>query len=264
MPAGTLPAMLRAVMRSPRTAAVDLYWIPLGAGGHFVRFNGRVFEAIEAARQHRQRRDLYHAALVVELDGNRYTIEIAPSPDADEASRGVVATGAVGSRYVGWLRLFRYEIRCWRGGSIPDLDRAVGEPLRLSSDPRVARRLLNLVTTVPTPVWGRDELKAGEMWNSNSMIAWLIATAGLSTQLVRPPVRGRAPGWDAGLEVARRSGSYERGDTEDRHLGLSARASPACGGRATRSPDPSCGTGGRGRTGTAPPHPASRSAAGGP
>ena len=26
--------------------AVDLYWIPLGAGGHSVRFNGRVFEAI--------------------------------------------------------------------------------------------------------------------------------------------------------------------------------------------------------------------------
>jgi hypothetical protein len=48
------------------------------------------------------------------------------------------------------------------------------------------------------------------MWNSNSMIAWLIATAGLSTDLLRPPPRGRAPGWDAGLEVARRSGAYER------------------------------------------------------
>jgi hypothetical protein len=86
-------------MRRSRTTGVDLYWIPLGAGGHSVRFNGRVFEAIEAARQHRPRRDLYHAALVVELDGDRYTIEVAPSPDADEASRGVVGTGAVGSRY---------------------------------------------------------------------------------------------------------------------------------------------------------------------
>jgi hypothetical protein len=76
---------------------MDLYWIPLGAGGHCVRFSGRVFEAIEAARQNRQRCDLYHAALVVELDGGRYTIELAPSPDADEESRGVVATGAVGS-----------------------------------------------------------------------------------------------------------------------------------------------------------------------
>jgi hypothetical protein len=193
-------------MQTPRTAVVDLYWIPLGAGGHCVRFNGRLFEAIEAARQHRQRCDLYHAALVIELNGDRYTIEIAPSPNADEESRGVVATGAVGSRFAGSLRLFRYEVRCWRGGSIPDLGEAVGGPQRLTSDPRVASRLLDLVTTVPRPVWGRDELNAGEMWNSNSMIAWLIATAGLSIDQLRPPPRGRAPGWDAGLEVARRAG----------------------------------------------------------
>jgi hypothetical protein len=214
MPGGTLAASLRTVMHTPLTAAVDLYWMPLGAGGHSVRFNGRVFEAIEAARQHRQRCDLYHAALVVELDGDRYTIEIAPSPDAEEASRGVVATGAVGSRYVGWLRLFRYEIRCWRGGSIPDLRQAVGGPRRLTSDPRVARLLLDLVATVPRPVWGRDELKAGEMWNSNSVIAWLIANAGLSTDLLRPPPRGRAPGWFSGVEVARRGGAYDNGHGE--------------------------------------------------
>jgi hypothetical protein len=196
-------------METPRTAAVDLYWIPLGAGGHSVRFNGRVFEAIEAARQRRRRCDLYHAALVVELDGDRYTIEVAPSPDADEASRGVVATGAVGSRYVGWLRRFRYEVRCCRGGSIPDLAEAVGGPRRLTGDPRLARRLLDLVATVPRPVWGCDELNAGEMWNSNSVIAWLIAAAGLPTDFLRPPPRGRAPGWDAGLEVARRSSEYD-------------------------------------------------------
>ena len=198
-------------MQTSCTAAVDLYWIPLGAGGHSsVRFNGRVFEAIEAARQHRQRCDIYHAALVVELDGDRYAIEVAPSWDADQASRGVVATGAVGSRYLGWWRLFRYEVRCWRGGSIPDLGEAVGGPHPLTSDPRVARRLLDLLTTVPTPVWGRDELKAGEMWNSNSVIAWTIATAGLPTDVLSPPPRGRAPGWDSGLEVARRSGATDR------------------------------------------------------
>ena len=181
--------------------SVDLYWIPLGAGGHFVRFNGRVFEAIDAARRHRRRCELYHAALVVELDGARYTIELAPSPDADGASRGVVATGAVGSRLLGWSRLFRYEVRCWRGGSIPDLGEAVGGPRRLTSDPAVARRLLGLVASVPTPVWGRDERRTGEMWNSNSMIAWLIDAAGLPTHA--PPRGGRAPGWAAGLAVAR-------------------------------------------------------------
>jgi hypothetical protein len=202
-------------MQTSPTAAVDLYWIPLGAGGHSVRFNGRIFETIEAARQHRQRCDLYHSALIVELDGDRYTIEIAPSPDADEATRGAVATGAVGSRYLGRMRLFRYEVRCWRGGSIPDLVEAVGAPRRLTSDPQVARRLLDLIPTVPTPVWGRDELKAGEMWNSNSVIAWLIASAGLPTDLLAPPPRGRAPGWCSGLEVARRRGTSTRRDAEE-------------------------------------------------
>ncbi len=128
-------------MGTPRPAAVDLYWIPLGAGGHSVRFNGRVFEAVDAARRHRERCDLYHSALVVDLDGRRYTIEVTPSPDADEASRGVVATGAVGSNLLRRLRLFRYEVRCWPGGSIPDLAEAVGEPRRLTGDPQVARRL---------------------------------------------------------------------------------------------------------------------------
>jgi hypothetical protein len=126
----------------------------------------------------------------------------------------VVATGAVGSRYVGWLRLFRYEVRCWRRGSIADLGEAVGAPRRLTSDPQVARRLLDLVTTVPRPVWGRDELKAGEMWNSNSVAAWLIASAGLHTDQLQPPSGGRAPGWLAGLEVARRSRAYDRGHAE--------------------------------------------------
>jgi hypothetical protein len=196
-------------METPRTATVDLYWIPLGAGGHFVRFNGRVFEAIEAARQRRGRCDLYHSALLVELDGDRYTIEVAPSPDADEPSRGVVATGAVGSRQIGWLRLVRYEVRCWRGGSIPDLGEAAGGPHRLTHDPRLARRLIDLVAAAPRAVWGRDELNAGEMWNSNSVIAWLIAATGLPTDFPRPPPRGRAPGWNAGLEVARRSSEYD-------------------------------------------------------
>jgi hypothetical protein len=205
------PLAMEAPAPQPsRPTAVTLYWIPLGAGGHSVRFNGRVFEAIEAARQHRARRDIYHAALVVEVDGDRYTIELAPSPDADRPSRGVVATGAVGSRFLGRFRLFRYEVRCWRGGSIPDLEEAVGVPCELSDDAVIAHRLLDLVGMAPRPVWGRDELKAGEMWNSNSLIAWVIAATALPTTGLRPPRLGRAPGWDAGLIVARRSASVGR------------------------------------------------------
>lgn len=199
-------------------AAVDLYWIPLGAGGHSVRLNGRVYEAIVAGWQHRPRRDLYHAALVVELSGERWTIELAPSPDADEASRGVVGTGAVGSRHLGRFRLFRYELRCWRGGTIPDLQWAVDGPRRLTSDPEVARRLLELVPSVPRPVWGRDELRTGDMWNSNSIVAWLLVRGGLPTERLRPPAGGRAPGWDAGLATALAGDSRER--LEVRELGL--------------------------------------------
>ena len=191
-------------MDNTTMAAVELCWIPLGAGGNCVRFNGRVYEALVAARERRRPCALYHAALLVEVDGERYAIEIAPSPDADEVSRGVVGTGAVGSRHLGRLRLFRYEVRRGRGRSIPDLAYAVAGPRLISTDARIARRLVELVPTVPRPVWGRDELHAGEMWNSNSMIAWLVAMGGLPTACLRPPPHGRAPGWDAGLRVAAR------------------------------------------------------------
>ena len=48
-------------------SGVDLYWLPLGAGGHSVRLNGRLFEAVAAGVQHRRTFDLYHAALEVRL-----------------------------------------------------------------------------------------------------------------------------------------------------------------------------------------------------
>jgi hypothetical protein len=65
--------------------------------------------------------------------------------------------------------------------------------------------VLDGVSMVPAVVWGRDELKAGEMWNSNSVIAWLITHAGICTEALRPPAGGRAPGWAAGVTVAARA-----------------------------------------------------------
>jgi hypothetical protein len=76
--------------------------------------------------------------------------------------------------------------------------------VRLSDDEACARRVLGIVPQVPTPVWGRDELGTGEMWNSNSVISWLLARAGIETDNLRPPAGGRTPGWNAGLVVARR------------------------------------------------------------
>ena len=183
---------------------VDLYWLPLGAGGHSVRLNGRVFEAVAAALGRRARCDLYHSALEVRVPEGRFVIEQAPVRDGNGAARGVVAEGAVGSRWAGRFRIFRYEVRRWRGGVIPDLDEAVASPQRLTDDPDAAQRVLDLAPQVPTAVWGRDELAAGEMWNSNSIVAWLIARSGLPAESIRLPVGGRAPGWDAGLVVARR------------------------------------------------------------
>ena len=78
------------------------------------------------------------------------------------------------------------------------------DPRLRRSDVFLARRVLELVPDVPTPVWGRDELQAGEMWNSNSLISWLIARSDLPVEAVRLPTDGRAPGWRAGLVVARR------------------------------------------------------------
>jgi hypothetical protein len=191
-------------MSATDAGRVDLYWIPLGAGAHVVRVSGKVYEAIRALVQHRRREDLYHTALQVVAPDGRYVIESTPIPDRRPWERGVVAEGAVGTRLVGRLRLFRYEIRRWHEGRIPDAAFAVGDPVRVTSDLERARRVLELVPSVPRPVWGRDELRTGDMWNSNSVISWLLVRAGIDVGPLRPPSGGRAPGWDAGVVVARR------------------------------------------------------------
>jgi hypothetical protein len=185
-------------------AAVDLYWLPLGAGGHFVRLNGRIYEALAARVRRRPTCDLYHSALQVEVAEGTFVIEQAPVHDWSGKQRGVVAEGAVGSRWAGRFRIFRYEIRLWFGGHIPDVAEAVDSPRRLTNDEDRARRVLDLIGQVPTPVWGRDELATGDMWNSNSVIAWVISRSGIDAESIEPPAGGRAPGWQAGLEVARR------------------------------------------------------------
>ncbi len=186
-------------------AAVDLYWLPLGAGGHSVRVNGRVFEAVAARLQRRPVCDLYHSALEVQLAAaGRFVIEQAPIPDSRGAQRGVVLEGPVGARWAARARIFRYEVRRWRDGIIPDVAEAVDSPRRLTDDPGIAQRMWDSVSDLPVTIWGRDELGAGEMWNSNSVISWLIVRSGLPIDAIRPPAGGRAPGWDAGIAVARR------------------------------------------------------------
>jgi hypothetical protein len=186
-----------------------------------VRLNGRVFEAVVARLERRSPCDLYHSALVVHVPEGRFVIEQAPVRRGSRSERGVISEGAVGSRWAGRFRVFRYEVRRWRDGIIPDVDEAVESPQRIANDRRVAQRFLDLVRFVPTPVWGRDELHAGEMWNSNSVISWLIARSGLSAESIRLPAGGRAPGWGAGVVVARRqerAQAHEVADQPRRHV----------------------------------------------
>jgi hypothetical protein len=162
---------------------------------------GRAFERVSASRGHRAARPLYHAALEVSVEGRRHVIEMAPAWGMREPDRGVVLQGPVGLRRLGRLRAFRYEIRCWPGGRIPD--RAWSDRRqRLSDDVAHAARVIAQLPSVPALTWGRDELGAGEMWNSNSLVSWLLSGAGVDLGGVRPPRGGRAPGWAAGLVLA--------------------------------------------------------------
>jgi hypothetical protein len=170
-----------------------------------VRLNGRIFVALVARIERRSTKDLYHSALEVTVPEGTFVIEMARVRDGNGAMRGVVAEGPVGSRWAQSLRIFRYENRRWRDGLIPDVNEAVDSPQRLTDDTSLAQRILELVPDVPMPVWGRDELRAGEMCNSNSLISWLIARSGIGVEKVHPPAGGRAPGWRAGLVVARRA-----------------------------------------------------------
>ena len=191
--------------RSPAgRVGIDLYWLPLGAAGNFVRFSARVYEAVKARLDHRLACDLFHSGLEVFVPEGRFVIEMTPVVDGRGRERGVVAEGPVGAHCAGRFRMFRYELRRWRNGVIPDVGEAVDSPRRLSCDLGDARRLLQLVPQVPIRVWRRDEAKAGEMWNSNSMIAWLIARTGLDVDSIEPPAGGRAPGWNAGVLLAAR------------------------------------------------------------
>ena len=187
-------------------AAVDLYWIPLGAGQHVVRLSGKLFEATSAWLQRRPRFDLYHSALVVVVPEGRFVVEQTPVIDVHGERRGVVVEGPVGSTLARRFRLFRYEVRRWRDGVIPDIADAVS-CVRVAGELARAKRVLDLVPSVPPLVWGRDERHTGEMWNSNSVVSWLLARAGIEAARVSPPSGGRAPGLHAGITIATHDGA---------------------------------------------------------
>jgi hypothetical protein len=89
-------------------------------------------------------------------------------------------------------------------GSIPDVRFAVGGPVRISASSTHVARLLDVLREVPSLTWGRVDLRTGEMWNSNALVAWALARSGLDLSKIMPPPGGRAPGWSAGVVLARR------------------------------------------------------------
>jgi hypothetical protein len=157
-----------------------------------------------AGYERRNALDLYHSALEVRASDDTYVIEMGPEWTGSPTDRGAVCGGPVGLRWLGHWRFFRYEVRCARDGIIPDIAEAVGGRQRVSRDTDQAQRVLDLVPLFPAATWGRDELHTGEMLNSNSLTAWLLARSGHDMDAIEMPPHGRAPGWSAGLVLAER------------------------------------------------------------
>lgn len=156
---------LQATGKQIQRTRIDLFWLPLGAGGRFVRSNGRVYERMSAHRHHRPVSDLHHTGLLLRLDNVSYAEEMGPAWNVSDAKRGVVREGPVGFKWLGRFRAFRYEIRCWPGGYIPDVAEAVKSPVRVTEDPTRVAALLAVLKEVPALTWGRgrDQLGTGEM-----------------------------------------------------------------------------------------------------
>jgi len=129
-----------AEARGGADAGVVLWWLPVGAVGHVVRHTSRWWELLDAFRAHRAPQLLFHAAMEVSTEGHRYVIEMAPQwAGPKEEDRGVVVTGPVGLRVLGRSSLFRYEVRCWRDGTLLDREWAVGGPAIVADDDGTAQ-----------------------------------------------------------------------------------------------------------------------------
>ena len=211
------PGDREAVVMEPGPAAVELYWLPLGAGGHSVqvqrpRLRGPGRGARPAAL------DLIsttrHYASVSPREGsssNRRLFPIGVAANVASSSRGRSAADGLG------------DFACFvtRSGSglaarFPTSRRPLTARETTERRRDTGRRVLARAEEVPPLTWGRDEMRTGEMWNSNAVIAWVLSRSGIDAAQVMPPRGGRAPGWNAGLAVAQRS------DSDRQHRGRAA------------------------------------------
>lgn len=56
---------------------------------------------------------------------------------------------------------------------------------------------------LPNGRLGARRVRTGDIWNSNSLVSWLLVRSGHDVGSVRPPPHGRAPGWAAGVAIGR-------------------------------------------------------------
>lgn len=186
------------------TAYLDLSWIPVGAGTHFQRASLLLYESVAAAISRRPRASLVHAGLKLAIDGRQYTFEVMPAPPGPNHRREV--TGPVGVRPAGRLRLFRYQAVLDESPALPDQQWAIGQPLRLTTNPDTIARIIELRLQIPAYTWGRRRPGHSEMWTSDSAVSWLLGSAGIDVRAIDIPQGTRAPGWFAGIEELERAG----------------------------------------------------------
>src|SRR5215211_3245898 len=68
---------------TPSTFGVDMYWLPLGARGRWLRFGGKVYEALAALLGGREQLDIFHAVLELHTPRGAFVIEMGPAIDDD-------------------------------------------------------------------------------------------------------------------------------------------------------------------------------------
>lgn len=183
---------------------VDLYWLPVaaGTGSRLRMWSLAAWEAFEALRAWRPRARLCHSALKVRIaNGQTHTVELTPVFRGETPPLSM--TGPVGFRGADRFRLLRYQVRCTRVDRLPDEEWTLGPALRLSADCQAASDVLTLAAAVPKHTWGLRVRGTSEMWTSDSAIAWMLDRAGIDAAAILLPPGSRAPGWTAGVEVAR-------------------------------------------------------------
>ena len=189
---------------TPRSTCTGCRWAPAATP---CALNGKVFEAVAAWLDRRDRRDLYHSALEVQRAGG--TVRDRAGAGAGERRRRARRRRRGRRRQHAAARPLPRSSATRSGagatGCIPDVGEAVESPRRLSDDPDCARRLLELVPAGADARLGprragrrRDvELELDSSPGSSR-------AAGSTSRRSRRPRGGRAPGWQAGIVIARR------------------------------------------------------------